>query len=113
MGTGDEDEDAEAEEKKEDVHVESNGHSKGKGAKHVLSKSVGGLFGGKGKKQDDERYSKHQHAQSQAKAQVNEAVSKVKERGKKLADLADRSDQMRDSAQNFNDLAKQLANKKW
>jgi len=104
-----------AEEEKKSEHANNNGavsngntngNGNGKGAKHTLSASVGGMF--KSKKKE-----KHDAAHSEAHAQVNEAVSKVKQRGKKLANLADRSDQMRDNAQNFNDLAKQLANKKW
>jgi len=88
------------------------GNAKTKKVSHVFSKSVGGMFG-KHKKQDSERHSGHHKAQTEAMQQANMAISKANERGQKLSELADKSERMRDNARNFNDLAKQLANKKW
>ena len=48
-----------------------------------------------------------------AKDLVNQANLKAQERGDKLRQLGDKSDELADNARNFNDLAKQLAKKKW
>lgn len=83
---------------------------------HKFSKSVGSIFGNKNKKKNDEndkKYIKHTAAQSEAMENVNKALNKAELRGQKLSELADKSDKMADSARNFNDLAKQLASKKW
>jgi len=95
--------------------LSSNGSSKKKG-NHKFSKSVGSIFGNKNKKKNDEnnkKYASHKAAQSEAMENVSKAVNKAQLRGEKLNELADKSDAMADSAKNFNDLAKQLANKKW
>merc|ERR1719361_1667089 len=90
----------------------SNGHGKLENGKkkisHVFSKSMGGMLK---KKQD--KQTGHQKAHTEAMNQANLAISKANEQGQKLSELGDKSEQMRDNAANFNDLAKQLANKKW
>ena len=48
-----------------------------------------------------------------SKKDVHEIKGKVQERGKKLAEVADKSDELASSSQKFDNLAKQLMNKKW
>eukprot|EP01083_Nonionella_stella_P008417 24270_1 len=97
---------------------ENKGRNKESKGHHKFSRSLGFLNKTKTKNKDKNiKFAKHEAAQSeatfQAHDQAHKAINKAHERGEKLSELQDKSDQMANSAQNFNDLAKQLANKKW
>merc|ERR1712244_61655 len=71
-----------------------------------FGKSVGSLFNKNKKKKKNNNvklgYSKYS---------TNKALTKAKQRGQKLCTIQDKSDQMVDTAKDYNGLAKQLANK--
>merc|ERR1712244_207613 len=74
-----------------------------KSKNNKFMKSAGSLF----KKNPNKKYrNKRSHG-------IKEALNRAKERGQKLFEVKEKSEQMVETAKTYNGLAKKLANKSW